>query len=417
MEKVAITAAGIGKAYLIGLKETTPHTLKGALASWFRSPADNFKKIRKLSRLTSLDEGNDILWALKDVSFQIHYGDVIGIIGNNGAGKSSLLKIISRITEPTSGSMKLYGRVASLLEVGTGFHMELTGRENIYLSGTIMGMSKAEVDRKFDQIAAFSEMEQFLDTPVKRYSSGMYLRLAFSVAAHLDPDILILDEVLAVGDAAFKKKCVEKIKSFATRDRAILFVSHNMDLIRSLCNKCMILDTGRIQFYGEVPEGIRTFLSLREQRHHTIMSHTGFVHSAFHLDGVWVNDTDADQFTLVDKRQRLDLRISGKLSESMNLGVEIVLHDAYDRVLAAHTPDAALMPFVGFEKGPVELRHTVDIPPMMKGRYSLSIAVLTSKDTTVLSIPHALALIADGPPSKSVFYQDSGGISLFGETR
>jgi lipopolysaccharide transport system ATP-binding protein len=199
-------------------------------------------------------------WALKDVSFEVKRGEVVGIIGRNGAGKSTLLKILSRITEPSEGRVTLRGRVASLLEVGTGFHPELTGRENIFLNGAILGMSKAEIRKKFDEIVAFAEVERFLDTPVKRYSSGMYVRLAFAVAAHLEPEILVVDEVLAVGDAEFQKKCLGKMKDVATGGRTVLFVSHNMGAVASLCEKVIYLKNGKVSSLGKTPEQIYIYL-------------------------------------------------------------------------------------------------------------------------------------------------------------
>jgi lipopolysaccharide transport system ATP-binding protein len=199
-------------------------------------------------------------WALKDVSFEIQPGEVVGIIGRNGAGKSTLLKVLSRITEPTAGRITLRGRVASLLEVGTGFHPELTGRENIFLNGAILGMSRAEIKRKFDEIVAFAEVEKFLDTPVKRYSSGMYVRLAFAVAAHLEPEILIVDEVLAVGDAEFQKKCLGKMESVSRGEgRTVLFVSHNMAAVRQLCTKGIVLRSGRVEFLGSANSAIESY--------------------------------------------------------------------------------------------------------------------------------------------------------------
>jgi lipopolysaccharide transport system ATP-binding protein len=200
-------------------------------------------------------------WALKDVSFEIKQGDRVGIIGRNGAGKSTLLKILSRITEPTNGSIRIKGRVASLLEVGTGFHPELTGRENIYLNGAILGMSKAEIKSKFDEIVAFAEVEKFLDTPVKRYSSGMYVRLAFAVAAHLEPEILVVDEVLAVGDSAFQKKCLGKMEEVGKEGRTVIFVSHNMGVMESLCNQGIYLKSGQINFAGSMKQAISIYLS------------------------------------------------------------------------------------------------------------------------------------------------------------
>jgi lipopolysaccharide transport system ATP-binding protein len=210
----------------------------------------------------SLRPSNNTIWALKDVSFEVQEGEVLGIIGKNGAGKSTLLKILSRITEPTGGRVELRGRVASLLEVGTGFHPELTGRENILLNGALLGMTREEIREKFDEIVAFSEIEKFLDTPVKRYSSGMYVRLAFAVAAHLEPEILLIDEVLAVGDASFQKKCLGKMGDVARGGRTVLFVSHNMGAVSSLCTKGILLVDGRVEFSGDVDETISRYSSL-----------------------------------------------------------------------------------------------------------------------------------------------------------
>ena len=229
--KPAIQVENLSKLYLIGRAQQKHDTLRDALANvkpWPRI-ASIFRKDHSHRLNNSLQD--DLLWALKDVSFEVQPGEVVGIIGRNGAGKSTLLKILSRITEPTSGRAVLNGRVGSLLEVGTGFHPELTGRENIYLNGAILGMRRTEIEKKFDEIVAFSEIEKFLDTPVKRYSSGMYVRLAFAVAAHLEPEILLVDEVLAVGDAAFQKKCLGKMNDVARHGRTILFVSHNMGAI------------------------------------------------------------------------------------------------------------------------------------------------------------------------------------------
>ncbi|MHC4947618.1 MAG: ABC transporter ATP-binding protein [Planctomycetota bacterium] len=246
MSSPAIIVDGIGKKYRIGLRAAQGQNFREMVGDAVLAPW------RRLRRLGEGATAADTFWALRDISFEVQPGDVVGIIGRNGAGKSTLLKILSRITEPTEGTARIRGRVASLLEVGTGFHHELTGRENVYLNGAILGMRKTEIDRKFDEIVAFAEIEKFLDSPVKRYSSGMAVRLAFAVAAHLEPEILIVDEVLAVGDAAFQQRCLGKMKEVASGEgRTVLFVSHNMPAIRSLCRTGILLDGGRIVLHDD----------------------------------------------------------------------------------------------------------------------------------------------------------------------
>ena len=255
-----IKVEGLGKRYRIGLKEKMHDTLTGAFLAHLKSPLNNFRRLKKLASFSD-DQSEDIIWALKDVSFEIETGEVVGIIGKNGAGKSTLLKILSRITTPTEGQAVITGRISSLLEVGTGFHSELTGRENVYLNGTILGMSKKEIDRKFDEIVDFSGVEKFIDTPVKRYSSGMTVRLAFSVAAHLEPEILLIDEVLAVGDAEFQKKCLGKMKNVASQGRTVLFVSHNMAAVNRLCEWCLWLEEGKVKDKLPAQEAVQKYLA------------------------------------------------------------------------------------------------------------------------------------------------------------
>lgn len=242
----AITVENLSKAYHIGLKQERHDTFVGALQGLVRAPLENFRHLSRLNTFRHCDDSEDIFWALRDVSFEVQEGEVVGIIGRNGAGKSTLLKILSRITEPTRGRVVIRGRVSSLLEVGTGFHQELTGRENVYMNGTILGMTKREIDHKFDEIVDFAGVEKFLDTPIKHYSSGMKVRLAFSVAAHLEPEILIIDEVLAVGDAEFQKKCLGKMHDVARGGRTVLFVSHNMAAVRSLTSRSAYLAAGQL---------------------------------------------------------------------------------------------------------------------------------------------------------------------------
>lgn len=290
MSDLAIQAENLSKAYRIGLKEQQHETMLGALVAWVKAPLANFRSVRSLSKFDDVNladrrskmadslssnfqlptpipsSPSDIFWALKDVSFEVKHGEAVGIIGRNGAGKSTLLKILCRIAEPTSGRARIYGRVASLLEVGTGFHPDLTGRENVYLNGTILGMKKREVEARFDEIVAFSGVEKFIDTPVKRYSSGMRVRLAFSVAAHLEPEILIIDEVLAVGDAEFQKKCLGKLREVAGGGRTVLFVSHNMTAIANLCGLAMTLENGSSLGLGPAEQIVRDYLRSSKAR-------------------------------------------------------------------------------------------------------------------------------------------------------
>ncbi len=258
-----ISVRGLGKRYNITQRQAGYLTLRDSLTHFFRQPFSFVgKKIKDASKKKRED-----FWALKDINFEVQRGEVLGIIGHNGAGKSTLLKILSQITPPTTGEIRLRGRIGSLLEVGTGFHPELTGRENIFLNAAILGMQRKEIEAKFDQIVDFSEIERFLDTPVKYYSSGMYVRLAFSVAAHLDPDILVLDEVLAVGDSAFQKKCFKKIQEITqTEGRTILFVSHNMNALAELCDRVILLEKGHLKMDGLAKEVVSTYLEQREKQ-------------------------------------------------------------------------------------------------------------------------------------------------------
>ncbi len=265
MSDIVIKAEGLGKRYTIGHQ-----TAKGGLTfreAMIRTARDLGKKTLDLLRGRPLIAGDTLeeVWALRDIDFEIRRGEAVGIIGRNGAGKSTLLKILSRITEPTEGRVTIKGRVASLLEVGTGFHSELTGRENIFLNGTILGMNRAEIKRKFDEIVAFAEVEKYLDTPVKRYSSGMYVRLAFAVAAHLDPEILLVDEVLAVGDAHFYNKCTNKMSESIKGGTTIFLVSHNMWLIQTICDRAMFLDLGRMIKMGDPFNTVQEYLNAQSQ--------------------------------------------------------------------------------------------------------------------------------------------------------
>lgn len=258
-KEIVIHAEDISKRYRLGVKENKSETLVGQFLRIIKYPFQNFKRLASLSRFKD-DEDDSVFWALRNIDFQVGKGEILGVIGKNGAGKSTLLKLLSRITEPTSGQITIKGRVSSLLEVGTGFHPELTGRDNIYMNGTILGMTKKEIDEKLEEIIEFSGITKHLDTPVKFYSSGMKVRLGFSVAAHLEPEILIIDEVLAVGDVEFQKKCLGKMDDVAGQGRTVIFVSHNMAAIKNLCSRGLFLKNGKIEKEGAIQDVIDSYL-------------------------------------------------------------------------------------------------------------------------------------------------------------
>jgi len=262
--EIAVSVKGVSKRYRIGVQDALEDNLFKSVLQTIKKPIANYKKYRSFYEFDDPraggDDPADVLWALKDIDFDVFEGQALGIVGANGAGKSTLLKVLTGITPPTTGEIKIRGRVSSLLEVGTGFHPELTGRENVFLNGTMLGMKRAEVHRKFDEIVAFSGVEKFLDTPVKRYSSGMRVRLAFAVAAHLEPEVLIIDEVLAVGDAAFQRKCLNKMDDSSKQGRTVLFVSHNLPAISRLCSRAILLQEGKIVLEGTSSEVVSAYL-------------------------------------------------------------------------------------------------------------------------------------------------------------
>lgn len=329
-----ISVENLSKKYIIRHVQQQ-HLLRDVIVNGFRA------SVRRIARPFSdgrAGSSREEFWALKDVTFDIRRGERVGIIGRNGAGKSTLLKILSRITEPTTGRVKIKGRVASLLEVGTGFNPELTGRENIFLNGAILGMGRAEIKRKFDEIVAFAEVEKFLDTPVKHYSSGMYMRLAFAVAAHLEPEILIVDEVLAVGDAQFQKKCLGKMEEVGKQGRTVLFVSHNMRAVRQLCDRALLLRGGMVCFYGRTEMGIETYL--RDDSGMTaVSSREEFIQSlpsdpVFKLETVSLTQQGHEIGETVESGKPLELEIRYEVRERVTgLRVYFELIDEYGDVL------------------------------------------------------------------------------------
>ncbi len=302
MDRPAIQAENLGKQYQIGLRSETYQTLRQAISNLVTAP------VRRFRRLAGRVVSNETFWALEDVSFDVQPGEVVGVIGRNGAGKSTLLKVLSRITEPTTGNARIRGRVASLLEVGTGFHPELTGRENVLLNGAILGMPKTEIRRKFDEIVAFAEIDRFIDTPVKRYSSGMYVRLAFAVAAHLDPEILIIDEVLAVGDAGFQQKCLGKMQGVARSGRTVLFVSHNMAAIANLCHRTLLLEHGRLKSDGQPSETIAEYLKHGSPKASCLADRTDRLGSGeIRVTDIFLRDTDGNPVDIVCSGQDIEV--------------------------------------------------------------------------------------------------------------
>ena len=308
MSNIVISVENLSKSYRLGQIGTG--TLSRDLEVWWAKVRGKPNPLLKIGQTDHGNQDGQTLWALKDVSFQVQQGEVLGIIGRNGAGKSTLLKILSRVTAPTSGQVKVKGRIASLLEVGTGFHPELTGRENIFLNGAILGMSKQEVQRKFDEIVSFAEIEKFVDTPVKRYSSGMYVRLAFAVAAHLESEILLVDEVLAVGDAEFQKKCLGKMGDVATKEgRTVFFVSHNMGSIRNLCEKCILLNYGKLDILEATETVIRKYLESNQNEQ----------------TGIWLknNQLDSDINIIEISSRTISNQVNGNLDSQKNFKIRI----------------------------------------------------------------------------------------------
>ncbi len=290
MSNVAISVEGLGKRYQIGTGPKEPYgSLRDSLTRAAKAP------INRLRRSDWADGAARDYWALKDVSFEVKHGEAVGIIGRNGAGKSTLLKVLSRITEPTTGQAIVNGRVGSLLEVGTGFHPELTGRENIYLNGAVMGMSRADIKRRFDEIVDFAGVETYLDTPVKRYSSGMYMRLAFAVAAHLEPEVLVVDEVLAVGDSEFQKKCLGKMSAVATDGRTVLFVSHSMGAVQQLCGRCLLLSQGGLEAIGDTNTVVQQYINDKAAASLAQVRRTG--NGKIQFEKFYITDENGEQRT------------------------------------------------------------------------------------------------------------------------
>lgn len=378
--KPVIRISNVSKMYQLGARQNKYGTLRDSLTEAAGAP---LRWLRKRTNKSVREK----LWALKDVSLNVAQGEVVGIIGRNGAGKSTLLKIISRITEPTSGRIELWGRVASLLEVGTGFHSELSGRENIYLNGAILGMKKAEIDRNFDQIVAFSEIEKFIDTPVKHYSSGMFVRLAFAVAAHLEPEVLIVDEVLAVGDLEFQKKCLGKMNSVAQEGRTVLIVSHNMPIINKLCERVVLLAGGKVGFEGKTSDVVAEYLKLGGGKAGEWLcsdAERSPGNDRIRLQAVRISSLGAVTADIdIDKEITIEVDFWNLVEGAKNLCVNIYLLDSMGNTVlsTANTPSANLIDDRWFtERHPSGLfraRCTLPGNFLNEGLFYVSVFVLT----------------------------------------
>jgi lipopolysaccharide transport system ATP-binding protein len=401
MSDTVIRVENLSKKYVLGHQQESNSykTFSGAMSNAAKSLAGAFNYPAK----KDLDSKREEFWALKDVSFEIKQGDRVGVIGRNGAGKSTLLKVLSRITEPTTGSIQIKGRVASLLEVGTGFHPELTGRENIFLNGAILGMSKVEIQRKFDEIVAFAEIEKFLDTPVKRYSSGMYVRLAFAVAAHLEPEILIIDEVLAVGDAQFQKKCLGKMEEVGKEGRTILFVSHNMATVSLLCQTGLFFEKGRIVTLGSARDCIEAYVDQSSVRVGMLLNHQKVGDPTLRVVDARVNGISNDLLHLVSTDEPIEIEMKVLAAESCRVCMETRLKDREGNTLAVCLPghmDAEHNIYT-IQQGLHTLSTQVFLPKLNKGTYFLEIAITEPGFREYVSFPSGVELQVSGYCTKT----------------
>jgi len=412
-----IKAENISKMYRLG--EFGTGALVHDIERWLsrlRGKEDPFLKVGEINDRTTASTSN-VVWSLKDVYFEIEQGDTFGIIGSNGAGKSTLLKVISRVTNPTSGHITGAGRIASLLEVGTGFHPELTGRENVFLNGAILGMRKQEITRKFDEIVAFAGVERYIDTPVKRYSSGMYVRLAFAVAAHLDSEILILDEVLSVGDADFQKKCMEKMRDVSKNEgRTILFVSHNMSSVKQLCNKGIVLVNGQAGPVQPISQCIGDYFTRYTSNSKRIIDKIRHLHPLFQITQITVNDSEQDAVILDSENLDIKIVIKGYVKEPVPVAMELNIYDHQGVPLAAFSPaqEFGFTPLV--PAGEFTLVENLRLPSgMNKGRYFINLSIAAPGTISYFLIENAFYFEYDGVATSSgrVFEYNNGAGWLF----
>jgi len=417
MSSTVIKVENLGKQYRLG--EVGTGTLSHDLNRWWasiRGKEDPFIKIGENNDRTTR-ASSEYVWALRNINFEVEAGEVLGIIGRNGAGKSTLLKILSKVTKPTSGRILTKGRIASLLEVGTGFHPEMTGRENIFLNGAIMGMTRMEIRKNFDEIVDFAGVERYIDTPVKRYSSGMYVRLAFAVAAHLEPEILVVDEVLAVGDAEFQKKAIGKMNDVSKEEgRTVLFVSHNMTAVKALCTKGIVLEHGSIAFCGTSIDAINYTLSENKFVESTIISGMSFCNKDINIKTISINGSDSNLVTLSPTQHLLKIIIEGELKSSKKMAVELRIYDSHEKVVAFYSPTHLTGNLVSYPPGVFTMIETVVFPTnLSKGEYFVDIDITHPNYEGYVRILKHIKIVCSGVVGSTGFefnYSECGLIIL-----
>lgn len=406
--KQIIKIQDVSKQYRLGLIGTG--TMSNDLKRWFykvRGKEDPFLKIGEVNDRAHKGDSNYV-WALKDINLDIMPGEVVGIIGKNGAGKSTLLKILSKVTGPTTGSIKFDGRIGSLLEVGTGFHPELTGRENVFLNGAILGMTKKEIRSKIDEIIEFSGCERYIDTPVKRYSSGMTVRLGFAVAAHLEPEILVVDEVLAVGDAEFQKKAIGKMQDVSKNDgRTVLFVSHNMNAVKRLCNRGVVVERGSIGFDGDVDRAIDFYLNENESYDTSLVKDSiTFCDPRLKVNSIKINGNEESYIRLDSGESVLELDIEGELAEEMVLTVEMNIYDTNNNRLLFFSPGHLYGEITKYKKGRFEIHETIQLPRNITAGVFLADLSLTHPNVSrALKAHHCCHIETKGLVTQSGYFE------------
>lgn len=408
MSNTVIEFNNVGKQYILGSIGTG--TLSQDLNRWWaniRGKEDPYLKIGETNDRTQKGESR-FVWALRDINFKVEQGDVVGIIGKNGAGKSTLLKILSRVTSPTIGDIKIKGRIASLLEVGTGFHPEMTGRENIFMNGSIMGMTKAEIKSKFDEIVDFAGVAKYVDTPVKRYSSGMMVRLGFAIAAHLEPEILVVDEVLAVGDAEFQKKAIGKMQDVSKGEgRTVLFVSHNMAAVRSLCTRGVMLKNGTIDYMGSIPDTLDHYLKVENNiQRKKIIDHIKDIKKTLQITNILINGTDADESTIEGEQRDLNVKIEGHTQEELHYDVMLIFRNKDGVVLASYAQGHYMGDIRHLKEGDFIIERTIKLPEILnRGPIHVDLVLHHPMVEMLLSVNNCCVLNAMG-------YQKGFGSSL-----